>query len=46
MNICAKVWKTRGTIPNPNAAVANQPAMINIPGLHLYYVFEQWLELI
>jgi hypothetical protein len=45
-NICANVRKPGGTIPNPNAGAANQPATITNPGVHLGYVFERRLEML
>jgi hypothetical protein len=39
-NICANAHKPGGTIPNLNAAVANQPVVINNPGVQLGYVYE------
>jgi hypothetical protein len=45
-NICANARKPGGTIVNPNAAVANQPAVINNPGVQLGYVYERRLEML
>lgn len=45
-NISANVWKPVGTIPNPNAATANQPDMITNQGAHLGYVNKQRLEIL
>jgi hypothetical protein len=45
-NICANVWKHGGTIPNPNAGVANQPDTITNPGVHLDYVLKRRLEML
>jgi hypothetical protein len=45
-NICANARKPGGTIPNPNVAVANQPVVINNPGVQLGYVYERRLEML
>jgi hypothetical protein len=43
-NICSNVCKPGGQIPNPNAGLRNQPAMIANHGVQLGHVYERRLE--
>lgn len=42
--ICTNVKKPGGTIPNPNAGVANQPAVIPNPGVQFGQIYEKRLR--
>lgn len=44
-NLCASVRKPGGTIPNPQAAAAGQPAVIPNPGFSLSAICEKRLKL-